>query len=190
MSHDAQHYDETLYDAPQHYKDSHALAPESADLRFLHASAAVIKMGGIPTVAIENINITVQNNRTPIFVCGSISAIAFDVSGVLVNVSGQLVQLADMSLDNSSFYAQSEVDLIGNINRVFKIEIIMLDHKKEDPNDIETDPIFTVLNCQNTGQNININPTTNMKDAFTCVGTFMNRNLKTALTDFNKISET
>lgn len=187
MGHVAQHYDETLYDAPQHYKDSHALAPESSDLRLLPGSAAVILIGGIPTVAIENLSIAVQTSRSPIFVCGSISALAFDAGGVTVNVSGQIVQLGGengMSLDNSSFYPQNETDMIGNINKVFKIEVFMLDHEQI-AEAVNTDPIFTVLNCQNSSQNININPTSNIRDSFTCVGTFMNRGLKLALKDFN-----
>lgn len=192
MPHNAQHYDETLYDAPQHYKDAHALAPESSDLIFLPGSAAVILIGGIPTVAIENLSIAVQTSRSPIFVCGSISALAFDAGGVTVNVSGQIVQLGGeegMSLDNSSFYPQNETDMIANINRVFKIDIFMLDHTKP-PEDIDTDPILSVLNCQNSSQNININPTSHIRDSFTCVGTFMNRNLKSALKEFNSIPST
>ena len=137
------------YEAPQSYRDSHADAPEANDLRFLHSSAAVIRMGGVPIVAIENLNISQQIARSPINVIGSIVPIAFDVQSVTVNVSGQLVQLAIMSLNNSSFYPANEAEIIANINKVFNIDIVMQDHLRT-PDDIETIPFITIKNCQNT----------------------------------------
>jgi hypothetical protein len=180
-------YIETTYQPPQSYQDAHKGADEAGDIRYLHASAAVIRIGGVPVVAIENLNISQQINRSPIYVVGSIAPIGFDVQGVSVNVSGQMVQLANMSLNQSSFYAASEAEVIANINRVFNIDIVMMDYSKEDPADIPTEPFLTVQNCQNTGSNIVVNPNTNLKDSFTAVGTFMIRDWDT-LQDFNKIA--
>ena len=179
-------YEETLYTPPQSYQDAHAGADEAGDLRYLHASAAVIRIGAVPVVAIENVNISQQINRSPIYVIGAIAPIGFDVQGVQVNVSGQLVQLANMSLNQSTFYPQNEAEIIANINRVFAIDIVMMDYSKTDPADIPTEPFITVRNCQNTGSNIVVNPNTNLKDSFTAVGTMMERDWD-ALTDFNKI---
>jgi hypothetical protein len=179
-------YITNLYTPPKSYQDAHAGADEAGDIRYLHASAAVIRIGGVPVVAVENLNISQQINRSPIYVVGAIAPLGFDVQGVSVNVSGQLVQLAVMSLNQSPFYPANEAEVIANINRTFNIDIVMVDNKA-DPLENLTEPIITVLNCQNTGSNITINPNTNMKDSFTAVGTFMVRNWD-ALADFNKLA--
>jgi len=171
------------YEAPQSYVEAHADAAEASDLRFLHSSAAVIRMGGLPIVAIENLNISQQIARSPINVIGSIVPIAFDVQSVTVNVSGQLVQLAVMSLNNSSFYPANEAEIIANINRVFDIDVVMQDYVRT-PEEVETIPFITIKNCQNTGSNITINPSTMLKDSFTAVGTIMQRDWS-KLKDFN-----
>ena len=178
-------YIETNYTPPQSYQDAHQGADEAGDIRYLHASAAVIRIGGVPVVAIENLNISQQVNRSPIYVVGAIAPIGFDVQGVSVNVSGQMVQLANMSLNQSSFYAKNESEIIANINTVFNIDIVMMDYSKEAA-EIPTEPFLTVKNCQNTGSNIVINPNTNLKDSFTAVGTFLVRDFD-ALAEFNKI---
>lgn len=180
-------YEETLYQPPQSYQDAHNGADEAGDLRYLHASAAVIRIGAVPVVAIENVNISQQINRSPIYVIGAIAPIGFDVQGVQVNVSGQLVQLANMSLNQSTFYPQNEAEIIANINRVFAIDIVMMDYSNTDPADVPTEPFITVRNCQNTGSNIVVNPNTNLKDSFTAVGTMMERDWS-VLEDFNKIA--
>lgn len=179
-------YTETLYQPPQSYQDAHNGADEAGDIRYLHASAAVIRIGGVPVVAVENLNISQQINRSPIYVVGAIAPLGFDVQGVSVNVSGQLVQLANMSLNQSAFYPANEAEVIANINRVFAIDIVMMDNTKDDPADVPTEPFITVRNCQNTGSNIVINPNTMMKDSFTAVGTMMERDWD-ALIDFNKL---
>ena len=171
-------YTETLYQPPQAYQDAHNGADEAGDIRYLHASAAVIRIGGVPVVAIENLNISQQINRSPIYVVGAIAPLGFDVQGVSVNVSGQLVQLAVMSLNQSAFYPANEAEVIA--------DIVMLDNTKDDPADVPTEPFITVKNCQNTGSNIVINPNTMMKDSFTAVGTMMERDWG-ALVDFNKL---
>ncbi len=164
----------TLYEAPADYQTALAAAEEVGDIRYLHASAAVVRMGAVPIVLLENLNISMQINRSPIYAISSIVPLGFDVQGVSVNVSGQLVQLAKMSLANSAFYPSSEADIIANINRVFNIDIIMYDHTKPTL-DASTGPFITVKNCQNTGSNIVINPNTMIKDSFTAVGTMMER---------------
>lgn len=179
-------YDQTTYTPPQSYQDAHKGADEAGDLRYLHASAAVVRIGGVPVVAIENLNVSQQINRSPIFCVGSIAPIGFDVQGVSVNVSGQMVQMANMSLNQSAFYSKSEADVIANINRVFDIDIVMMDYSQSDPADIPTEPFITIRNCQNTGSNIVIAPNTNLKDSFTAVGTFMVRNWE-MLENFAKV---
>ena len=179
-------YEETLYTPPQSYQEAHKGADEAGDLRYLHAASAVVKIGSVPVVALESLNISQNINRSPIYVIGSLAAIGFDVQGISVNVSGQLVQLANMSLTQSSFYPSNEADVIANINTVFAIDIVMMDYKQTDPAKIPTTPFIRVRNCQNTGSNITINPNTNLKDSFTAVGTMMERDWD-ALTDFNKI---
>lgn len=174
----------TDYETPANYLTSHADAKEAGDIRFLHASASVIRINGVPIVAIENLNISQTISRQPIYSVGSIVPIGFDVNGVQVSVSGQLVQLASMSLNDSLFYPNSEADIISNINKVFQIDVMMIDYTKDDPLDYETDAFLSVLNCQNTGSNITINPNAMLKDSFSAVGTFMARN-PLALTDFN-----
>ncbi len=177
---------QTNYITPQAFQDSHAGADEAGDLRYLHSSAAVIRLGEVPMVTIENMTINQQINRSPIFVVGSIAPVGFDVQGVTVNVSGQIVQLANMSLNQSAFYAQNEAQVIANINTVFNIDIVMMDFSKEAA-DVPTEPFITVKNCQNTGSSITINPNTNIKDSFTVVGTFMVRDFS-VLAEFNKIA--
>ncbi len=180
-------FTEGLYTPPQSYQDAHKGADEAGDLRYLHASAAVIRIGGVPIVAIENLNISQQINRSPIYVVGAIAPIGFDVQGISVNVSGQLVQMAIMSLNQSSFYPSNEADVIASINRVFNIDVVMMDYKQTDPAEIPTEPFLTVRNCQNTGSNIVINPNTNLKDSFTAVGTMMERDWD-HLAEFNKLA--
>lgn len=178
-------YVQTNYVPPQSYQDAHAGADEAGDIRYLHASAAVIRIGEVPVVAIENLTINQTINRTPIYVVGAIAPIGFDVQGVAVNVSGQMVQLANMSLNQSAFYAKNEAQIIAEINTVFNIDIVMMDYSKEAA-EIPTEPFITVQNCQNTGSSITVNPNTNIKDSFTAVGTFMLRDFS-VLEQFNKI---
>ena len=180
-------YEEILYTPPQSYQEAHKGADEAGDLRYLHASAAVIRIGGVPVVAIENLSISQSINRVPIYVVGALAPIGFDVQGISVNVSGQIVQMANMSLNQSTFYPKNEAEVIANINRVFNIDVVMMDYKKLEANDIPTEPFITVRNCQNTGSNITINPNTNLKDSFTAVGTMMEREWD-ELAEFNKLS--
>lgn len=181
-------YIETQFTPPQSYQNAHAGADEVSDLRFLHSSASVIRLGSVPMVSVENLNISETVNRTPIYVVGSISPIAFDVQNVAVNISGSLVKSAIMSLYQSSFYARNEAELIATLNRTFIIDIFMVDHTKTDPADLYTEPFLSVMNCQKTGSNIVINPSTMIKDSFTAAGTFVIRD-PDALTNFNKLTE-
>jgi len=178
-------FNQTNYQPPQAYQDAHAGADEAGDIRYLHGSAAVIKIGGVPVVAIENLNISQSINRSPIYVVGSIAPIGFDVQGVSVNVSGQMIQLASMSLNQSAFYAKNEAQVIAQINTVFDIDVVMMDYSKAAA-DIPTEPFLTAKNCQNTGSNIVISSNVNLKDSFTAVGTFLIRDFD-QLAEFNKI---
>ncbi|UCE64957.1 MAG: hypothetical protein JSU85_08710 [Candidatus Zixiibacteriota bacterium] len=179
---------ETTFIPPQPYTDAHQGADEADDLRLLHSSAAVIRFGGVPIVAVENLNISITENRTPIYVVGSISPIAFDIQNVAVNISGSLVQMAIMSLAQTSFYPKSEADIIASINRVFNIDIFMIDHTNLDPAELYTEPFLTVKNVQKTGNNFVINPSTMIKDSFTAVATFVVNN-REALKNYNRILE-
>ena len=180
-------YVQTNYIPPTQYSNAHSGADEADDVRYLHSSAAVIRIGEVPVVAIENITINQQIARTPIYVIGAIAPIGFDVNGVSVNVSGQMVQLANMSLNQSAFYAKNEAQVIAQINTVFNIDIVMMDYTKEAEAQ-DTGPFITIQNCQNTGSNITIAPNVNIKDAFTAVGTFMIRDFD-VLAEFNKAAE-
>ncbi len=180
-------YVETLYQAPISTQEAWKGADEADDLRYLHAASAVVKIGDVPVVALETLNISQNINRNPIYVISSLAAIGFDANGISVNISGQLVQMANMSLVQSSIYPADEKDVIANMNVVFAIDIVMMDYKKES-DDIQTTPFITVRNCQNTGSNITINPNTNLKDSFSAIGTMMERDW-TALEDFNKSIE-
>ncbi len=180
-------YVQTNYIPPQSYQDAHEGADEAGDIRYLHSSAAVIRIGEVPVVAIENLTINQTINRVPIYVVGAIAPIGFDVNGVSVNVSGQMVQLANMSLNQSAFYAKNEAQIIAEINTVFNIDIVMMDYTKE-AEEIPTEPFITVQNCQNSGSSITIAPNVNIKDAFTAVGTFMLRDFD-VLAEFNVIAE-
>ena len=177
---------QTNYKPPQDYQDAHLGAVEAGDVRYLHGSASIIRVGGVPVVAIENINIAESINRNPIYVVGSLAPLGFDVNGVAVNVSGQLVQLALMSLNKSAFYPESEAQIIAQINTVFDIDIVMMDYSKE-PAEQPTEPFLTVKNCQKSGSNIAINSNVNIKDSFTAVGTFVIRDFD-QLAEYNKIA--
>lgn len=192
---------QTNYIPPLSYSNAYAGADEADDIRYLHASAAIIKIGEVPVVALENLTINQTINRTPIYAVGSIVPLGFDVQGISVNVSGQLVQLAKMSLNQSAFYAKNEADVIANINTVFTIDIEMNDYFSLDNKDADgnikvnasgfgdpTGAFITVHNCQNTGSSITVNPNTMMKDAFTAVGTFMSRDWD-VLVGFNELDE-
>ena len=188
-------FEETNYTPPASYQDAYAAAIEpGTSFRYLHASSAVIRLGAIPIVLIENLNISQQINRSPIYAVGAIAPLGFDVQGVSVNVSGQIVQLADMALNDSSFYPKNEADIIANINTTFIIDIVMMDYLNStrqsgqgDKLGEQTEAFITVRNCQNTGSNITINPNTNIKDSFTAVGTIMERDWS-VLENFNKIA--
>ena len=179
-------FTQTNYQPPQSYQDAHNGADEAGDIRYLHGSAAVIRIGEVPVVAIENLNISQSINRNPIYVVGSIAPIGFDVNGVSVNVSGQMIQLALMSLNQSAFYAKTEAQVIAQINTVFDIDVVMMDYSKEAA-DQPTEPFLTVKNCQNSGSNIVISSNVNIKDSFSAVGTFLIRDFD-QLAEFNKIA--
>ena len=174
-------YNESQYQAPIEVQQAWKGADEAGDLRYLHAASAVIKIGGIPVVALESLNINQSTPMAPIHVIGSLAPLGFDAQGVSVNISGQLIQMANMSLNQSSFYPANESDLIANINTVFIIDISMMDYSKGS-SAIPTGNFIRVLNCKNTGSSITINPNTNLKDSFTAVGTMMTR-------DWSKLAE-
>jgi len=180
-------YTQKLYSPPQNIQDAFQGADEAGDLRYLHASAAVIKLGSVPIFLLENLTISQSVNRSPIYMVGSIAPVGFDVNGVTVNISGQITLNVAMSLKDSGFYPKNEADIIANINRVFDIDIIMIDRTKSDPADIQTEPFITVRNCVNTGSSITVNPNAMLKDAFTAVGTIMERDWD-VLKDFNKLA--
>ena len=175
------------YDPPEWFQNGMNGADEAGDLRFLHSSAAVIRLGEVPIVAIENMTITVGVNKTPIMVIGSPVAIGFDFSGYTVNVSGQIVMNAASTLNKSDFFAKSVEEVVKNINSVFDIDIIMQDAFADNVEERATEPFVTIKNCTNTGETITLSNNTNLRQSFTAIGTFMQRNLDTALAEFNKI---
>ena len=69
------------YEPPEWFQNGHSGAEEAGDLRFVHSSAAVIRLGQVPIVAIENLTITTAITNTPIMVVGSPVAIGFDFGG-------------------------------------------------------------------------------------------------------------
>ncbi|MCP4755215.1 MAG: hypothetical protein GY866_30470 [Proteobacteria bacterium] len=160
---------------PQEFIDANAGAPEASNPQVLHGCLAVIKMGGTPAVAVENMNISEAENKSPIFVCGSLFALGYDQSGITVNVSGQIVQLAKSTLANSAFYPQSEKDLMKNLNKVFEIDVYLQDLTKE-KDSVLVGPVYTVKNCQKSGKNFALNPSTAIRDSFTAIGSFVTLN--------------
>ena len=188
-------FEETNYTPPASYQDAYAAAIEpGTSFRYLHGGAAVIRLGAVPIVLIENMNISQQINRSPIYAVGSIAPLGFDVQGISVNVSGQIVQMADMALNDSAFYPKNEAEVLANINTTFIIDIVMMDYLNStrlsgqgDKLGEQTEAFITVRNCQNTGSNITINSNTTIKDSFTAVGTMMERDWK-VLENFNKIA--
>jgi len=178
------------YVPPAQYNHAYATGMGADDsFRYLHASSAVIKLGAVPIVLIENLNISMQVNRTPIYAVGAIVPLGFDLQGVSVNVSGQIVQTADMKLNDSPFYPDNEADILANINTTFLIEVHMMDHlNKTEGKATQLRAFLTVRNCQNTGSSISINTNTNIKDSFTAVGTMMERDWS-ALETYNKKKE-
>lgn len=175
------------YEPPAFVQNALKGADEAGDLRFLHSSAAVIRIGEVPVGAVENWTITSNTTRNPIMTCSSPVPIGFDFGGNTVTISGQIVLNAASGLNDSGFFPNSVAELISSINEVFDVDIIAFDATAESPEDQATEPIVTVKNCQNTGETITLNSNTNLRQAITAVGTFMERNIKTALQNFNKI---
>lgn len=169
----------TKYKPPAEYVAAYQDAPEVNDLRFLHAAGAVVKIGGIPVVALENLNISQTQSKTPIVCLGTLAPLGFDPQPIQVTVQGQIVQMAKMSLAKSTFYPESVGGLLANVNKVFNITVQLQDHSQDDPSKILTGVFLEVENCTNTGSNISLSPNSNIKDSFTAVGTFVKRNWDT-----------
>jgi hypothetical protein len=176
------------YEPPQWYQDGMDGADEAGDLRFVHSSAAIVRIGEVPIVALENVSITVSIVRNPIMVIGSPVAIGFDFGGYNANISGQIVMNAASTLNKSQFFAKSVNDLVANINTVFDIDILAQDANAENVDERLTEPFIILKNCQNTGETINLSTNANIRQSFTAVATFMERDIADALKDFNKIA--
>ena len=176
------------YEPPEWFMNGMNGADEAGVLRFVHSSAAVIRLGQVPIVAIENMTITTAITNTPIMVIGSPVAIGFDFGGYTVNVSGQIVLNAASTLNKSEFFAKSVDELVKNINQIFDIDVIAQDAFADNVEERATEPFFTIKNCKNSGETITLGNNANMRQSFTAVGTFMNRDLATALANFNKVA--
>lgn len=176
------------YDPPSWFQDGMNGADEAGDLRYVHSSAAIVRIGLVPIVALENLTITVAINRTPIMVIGSPVPIGFDFSGYTANISGQIVMNAASTLNKSDFFPKTVDEIVKNINSVFDIDLIAQDAFIDDVDDRLTEPFITLKNCQNTGETITLSNNTNIRQSFTAVATFMERAIETALKDFNKLA--
>lgn len=177
----------TNYDPPQWYQDGHQGAEEVGDLRYVHSSAAVVRLGQTPLAALENLTITIAINRTPIMVIGSPVPIGFDFSGYTANVSGQIVMNAASTLNKSDFFPKSVQEIVKSINAVFDIDIIAQDAFADTVDERMTEPFITLKNCQNTGETITLTNNSNIRQSFTAVATFMERDIANALSEFNKV---
>lgn len=178
----------TNYEPPQWFQDGHQGADEVGDLRYVHSSAAVARLGQTPIVALENLTITIAINRTPIMVIGSPVPIGFDFSGYTANISGQIVMNAASTLNKSEFFPKSVQDVVKNINAVYDIDLIAQDAFADTVDDRMTTPFITLKNCQSTGETITLTNNSNIRQSFTAVATFMERDIANALENFNKIA--
>jgi hypothetical protein len=77
---------------------------------------------------------------------------------------------------------------VANINTVFDIDILAQDANAENVDERLTEPFIILKNCQNTGETINLSTNANIRQSFTAVATFMERDIADALKDFNKIA--